>query len=62
MDHDPISLHAAARDETRRQTAVAEQLRSARRHTRATVAGQPPLVQAATNGLTDTAPQEVPYA
>lgn len=60
MKHEPISLHAAARDETRRQTAVAEQLRSARRHTRDTVAGRPSPFQAVTNGLTDTAPQEVP--
>lgn len=35
-----ISLHAAARDEVRRQAAVAEALRGRRHHTRASVADQ----------------------
>lgn len=54
-----LSLHAAVRDETRRQAAVADILRG-RRHTRDTVAnqlaqpatGQPPIYQAVQSSLT----------
>lgn len=60
-----VSLHAAARDETRRQAAVAAALRSGpyRRHTRATVAdelaqpatGEPPVYRAVQAALAQEA-------